>query len=96
MFDNTYLQQHMTRKLVLSEFVKRHERCRVVVEFQEKGVGGGEEKLRGRGRQKKKKKNVIFTCLYLKLWPLIVIPCSFLSLHCCRMSGPHSRGTSLT
>ena len=56
MFDNTYLQQHMTRKLVLSEFVKRHERCRVVVEFQEKGGGGGEEEVRGRGRQKRRRK----------------------------------------
>ena len=51
MFDNTYLQQHRTRKLVLSEFVKGHERCSAVVEFQEKGVGGGEVvEVRGRGR----------------------------------------------
>lgn len=57
MFDNTYLQQHMTRKLVLSEFVKGHERCRVVVEFQEKGVvGGGEVEVRGRGRRRRRRK----------------------------------------
>ena len=71
MFDNTYLQQHMTRKLVRNEFVKRHERCSVVVEFQEKGVGGGEAvEVRGRGRRKRRKcylhmpvlKNVTFSC----------------------------------
>lgn len=81
MLDNIYLQQHMTRKLVLSEFVKRHERCRVVVEFQEKGVGGGEVEVRGRGRRKRRKcylhmpvlKNVAFSChsLFIPLSPLL-------------------------
>ena len=83
MFDNTYLQQHRTRKLVLSEFVKGHERCSAVVEFQEKGVGGGEAvEVRGRGRRKRRRKrylhvpvlkNVTSSChsLFTPLFPLL-------------------------
>lgn len=83
MFDNTCLQQHRTRKLVLSEFVKGHERCSVVVELQEKGEGGGEAvEVRGRGRRKRGRKcylhvpvfkNVTFSChsLFTPLSPLL-------------------------
>ena len=81
MFDNTYLQRHMTRKLVLSEFVKGHERCSVVVEFQEEGGGGGEAvEVRGRGGLKRRKcylhmpalKNVTLSCQpLLTLSPLL-------------------------
>lgn len=52
MFDNAYLQQHMTRKLVRMNLSKDMRGHLVVVEFQEKGVGGEAVEVRGREDEK--------------------------------------------